>query len=210
LLAARPLPATFDTMLEVDPRTARLFFAQGARPFGGSAIIDILDPATLMTVAAVSLGPGAHRIAFDDTRARAYVLTSSITEVFGIGPAYHTRLDVVDTDRFVAIEGIDLPYEHGDAIALAPRLGTPFGLSADVSGSRVTLSWSQGPSRATATHYVVEARLVSGGSLLVALNTVQPAMSVEAVPAGRYFVRVRAVNYGGSSAPSDEIVVDVP
>ena len=38
----------------------------------------------------------------------------------------------------------------------------------------------------------------------------QPSLSVEAVPAGRYFVRVRAVNYGGLSAPSDEIVVDVP
>ena len=108
------------------------------------------------------------------------------------------------------IEGTELPYERGDAIVLAPRPGSPVGLSEDVSGSRVTLSWSPGTSRATTTHYVVEARLVSGGSPLVALNVVQPSLSVAPVAAGRYFVRVRAVNYGGSSAPSDEIVVDVP
>jgi hypothetical protein len=155
------------------------------------------------------LGPGSRRFAFDDTRARAYVLTSTITESY-LGPVYHTRLDVVDTDTFAVIEGTNLPYEHAEAIVFAPRPESPVGLSADVSGSRVTLSWSPGPSRATSTHYVVEARLVAGASPLVTLDVVQPSLSVDSVPAGRYFVRVRAVNYGGSSAPSDEIVVDVP
>jgi hypothetical protein len=31
-----------------------------------------------------------------------------------------------------------------------------------------------------------------------------------AVPPGRYYVRVRAVNASGASVPSDEVVVDVP
>ena len=210
VLSARPLATVSDTLLEVDPRTGRLILAQGDRPFGGFGNVEVLDPATLNTIGTILLGLGSRRFAFDDTRARAYVLTSSITESPVVGPVYHTRLDVVDTDAFAVIEGTPLPYERGDAIVLAPRLGTPVDLSADVSGSRVSLAWSPGPSRATTTHYVVEARLDPGGTPLVTLDVVEPSLSVEAVPAGRYFVRVRAVNYGGSSAPSDEIVVDVP
>ena len=30
------------------------------------------------------------------------------------------------------------------------------------------------------------------------------------VPPGRYFVRVRAVNANGTSAPSNDVVIDVP
>jgi hypothetical protein len=31
-----------------------------------------------------------------------------------------------------------------------------------------------------------------------------------AVPPGRYYVRVRAVNASGAGAPGDEVIVDVP
>ena len=43
----------------------------------------------------------------------------------------------------------------------------------------------------------------------VALGRVT-AFAGAAVPPGRYFVRLRAVNANGTSAPSNEVVIDVP
>ena len=104
VLSARPLVTISDTRLEADPRTGRLILAQGDRPFGGFGNVEVLDPTTLTTIGTLRLGPGSRRFAFDDTRPRAYVLTSSITESPVVGPVYHTRLDVVDTDTFAVLE----------------------------------------------------------------------------------------------------------
>jgi predicted phage tail protein len=89
--------------------------------------------------------------------------------------------------------------------------GAPTDLSAIVGpGGLVTLTWNA-PASAGATSYLVEAGSDRGMLNLARLST-RDASSVfhAAAPPGRYFVRVRAVNGGGASAASNEVVVIVP
>jgi VCBS repeat protein/fibronectin type III domain protein len=100
------------------------------------------------------------------------------------------------------------------AIGTGPGGGTaaggPASLTSSVAGSTVSLTW-QPPSSGTPTSYVIEAGSTSGAANLAAFDTGSPATTlvVPNVPAGTYFVRVRARSTGGSTAPSNEIVVNV-
>lgn len=82
--------------------------------------------------------------------------------------------------------------------------GTPSALTATWQGTVVTLSW--GASLGAAT-YIVEAGSVPGasdmGSFVIGAAT---SYSVD-VPPGTFYVRVRAANSLGMSAPSNEVVV---
>lgn len=85
----------------------------------------------------------------------------------------------------------------------------PSGLAAQVVGAMVTLSWT--PPAGTVAGYRVEAGTAPGLANLVSGFPVGTALfRATNVPPGRYFVRVRAENGGLVSAPSNEVVVDVP
>lgn len=89
------------------------------------------------------------------------------------------------------------------------QTSAPSGLTAVVSGTSVTLSWQ--PPAGTVDTYVLEAGSGSGLSNLVnaAIGTA-PALSVNGVPFGTYFVRVLAFSSAtGLSAASNEITVVV-
>lgn len=94
------------------------------------------------------------------------------------------------------------------AAATAPT--APIGLSASVSGSTVLLAWTA-PSGVAPSSYVVEAGSASGLIDLANFDTGSAAvtLSVTGVPAGSYFVRVRAKNSGGSGATSNEVLLVV-
>jgi hypothetical protein len=85
--------------------------------------------------------------------------------------------------------------------------GVPNGLTHAVSGSTVTLAWG---ASAGAAGYSVEVGSSTGLANLgvfpvgVVTNLSAPA------PAGRYFVRLRAANACGMSAPSNEVDITVP
>jgi hypothetical protein len=91
---------------------------------------------------------------------------------------------------------------------LVPAAPEPPGnLTLALSGRTVTLQWS---ASSDATDYIVEAGSASGiADLYRASVGATPSLTVTAPP-GRYFVRVRARNANGESAPSNEVVVDVP
>jgi VCBS repeat protein/fibronectin type III domain protein len=95
------------------------------------------------------------------------------------------------------------------AIGGTARSG-PTSLTSSVAGSTLSLTW-QPPSSAPPTSYVVEAGSTSGAANLAASDTGSAAttLTVPNVPAGTYFVRVRARSLGGLTAPSNEIVVTV-
>ena len=83
----------------------------------------------------------------------------------------------------------------------------PSGLSAQVVGSTVTLSWD---ASFGATGYRIEAGSGPGLTDLGQLSAGgATTLSVPGVPAGNYFVRVRATNAAGVSAASPDIVVTV-
>jgi hypothetical protein len=83
----------------------------------------------------------------------------------------------------------------------------PTGLVYSVSGRTVAVHWQA--SRG-ATEYFVEAGTVPGG-VNVYYGSVGAQLGISGTVApGRYYVRVRALNAVGVSAPSVELVIDVP
>ncbi len=79
------------------------------------------------------------------------------------------------------------------------------------SGSTATLTWSA-PLIGTATSYIIEAGTATGLANLGVIDTGSTAttLSVPGVPAGTYYLRMRAVNALGSSPASVERVLTVP
>ena len=84
-------------------------------------------------------------------------------------------------------------------------------LAGSVSGSTVTLTWLAPTSPDPATSYVVEAGSSPGATNLASFDTGSAAttLTVTAMPPGTHYVRVRAKNTSGTSAPSNEIVLTV-
>ncbi len=93
--------------------------------------------------------------------------------------------------------------------AVAALPAAPTNLTSSVTGSTLTLSWTApaGP----VTGYVLEAGSALGlaniGAATIGAGT---SFVIPGVPAGVYYVRVRAVTSAGSGAPSSDVVVVVP
>jgi hypothetical protein len=88
--------------------------------------------------------------------------------------------------------------------APSPTLGAPAGLTAQVSGLSVLLSWQPSPGAAS---YVLEAG-TSAGTSNAFVGDVGNTTSLQTQgPAGTYFVRVKARNGSLTSAPSNEVSV---
>jgi glucose/arabinose dehydrogenase len=94
----------------------------------------------------------------------------------------------------------------GAAVAPAP----PSSLTAAVSGSTVMLSWSAPPGTAV-PGYQLEAGSSPGAANLAVFSVsgLQTSATFTGVPAGTYYVRIRGVGSGATSAPSNEVVVTV-
>ncbi len=118
------------------------------------------------------------------------------------GELYFTSFDYVNggpgTGRVYLIE---------PGAATTP--GAPTGLGATVNGSTVTLSWTPSASGGSPTGYLLEAGSSQGASNIAVLPTSAPPLVVPNVPTGQYFVRVRATNAAGTSAPSSEFTLTV-
>jgi hypothetical protein len=87
-------------------------------------------------------------------------------------------------------------------------IGAPSGFPATAtSSSNVTLTWIA-PTIGTPTSYVIEASSSPGGTANLAnFNTgsASTTLVVPDVPAGTYYIRVRAVSSCGTGAPSSEL-----
>ena len=89
----------------------------------------------------------------------------------------------------------------------ATALAAPANLRAAIDGARVALAWDAVPG---AAWYLIEVGSTPGASDLAIAPWGGTHVAVDHVPAGRYFVRSRAVGTAGTSAPSFEIEVNVP
>jgi hypothetical protein len=87
----------------------------------------------------------------------------------------------------------------------------PVGLSSTVAGATVTLTWNPPGGSCPAASYIIEAGSAAGLSNLANFNTGSSGTSFTAtgVASGTYFVRTRATNSSGTSAPSNEITIVV-
>lgn len=87
----------------------------------------------------------------------------------------------------------------------------PSGLGASISGTTVTLLWQLSNGGGAAQSHLVEAGSSPGASNIVRADTgsAAPTLTATNVPAGTYYVRIRAVNSAGVSGPSNETVVTV-
>ncbi len=94
-------------------------------------------------------------------------------------------------------------------IAIALRPSAPVLEPPSVTDHTVTLTWA---APGFSTEAIVEAGSAPGLSNLAVLPVAggQTTVTVPNVPAGTYYVRVRALNYVGASAPSNEVMVVVP
>jgi predicted phage tail protein len=142
-----------------------------------------------------------------------YALGSAATSYTapGVGPGtYFVRVRAVNAFGTSAPSN-EIAFTIGNGSAPVPAggiPGPPIGLAASTSGSSLTLSWNPPAFGGASTFYVVEAGSASGLRDLANLSTgnAVPSFSASGVPAGTYFVRVRAGNASGTSAASNEAV----
>jgi hypothetical protein len=87
--------------------------------------------------------------------------------------------------------------------------GAPQSLSGTASGSTVTLNWIPPTTGGVPAGYLVEAALTPSGAVIASITVPANSLTVPNVPNGTYFVRVRAGNAAGLSAPSNEIAITV-
>lgn len=161
-----------------------------------------IGPAPLGYVIEIGTTPGGNELA---PRATG---STSTTHVFTISSgAYYVRVRGYSSDGQSDASN-EVRVSFGGAAA--PPAG-PVNLRADVDGSSVSLRWSPSAAGHAPTGFVLEAGTGLNLSNLVVLDTgtTLPVFSTTNVPAGQYFVRVRSQNSAGSSAPSNEVSLQV-
>jgi hypothetical protein len=107
------------------------------------------------------------------------------------------------------VQGITSIYEGQASAPLPPN--PPTAMTATAVLSNVTLSWTPATTGGAAQRYLIDAGQASGVYNLgtIPINSTATSTSVGGVPAGTYYVRVRAANALGTSGPSPEASVTV-
>ena len=164
---------------------------------GGGTNRSPAAPSTAISVAQES-GTTGPNIGASSVSWSCFTHASGTTGTFGSSGCPAPR---VTTSRF-------LPAATGAAIS-AP--GAPTNLSGTVSGSIVTLTWTAPAGVDAPTSYLVQAGSSAGLTDLANFDTGTAATSLAVfnVPAGTYFIRIRATNSAGTSGPSNEFQLAV-
>jgi hypothetical protein len=173
---------------------------------GGARETVLVDPNTSGAVQRLPLPADREVLSLEVIAAGTTALVASTTGL-------QSSVDVIDlptnrltgsTAAFASWPSLFLATTNAP---LAPRLE-----EASVAGSRVNLSWTLPTASNGVSRWQVEAGSAPGATdlALFDVSATPMALSVSGVPAGRYYVRVRAVNVTGIGASSNEIVVVVP
>jgi hypothetical protein len=90
-----------------------------------------------------------------------------------------------------------------------PPLGAPSNLTAQVSGRTVTLAWDAPTSGEVPAFYQLEAGSSSGSADVAVARQAERILVATGVAPGTYYVRVRAGNAAGLSAPTADVAVTI-
>jgi hypothetical protein len=208
LTAEVPIPASpvspagtvYDVFFDRDRNRVLVVTGEAVQAFDATTLARVAwsDPVTGPALSEWIVG-----VSFDDVESRLYAVRGS-----SASPSYiYTVFDTTLLRQTLTVPDVPL----GQFVALRkPR--PPAALGSQVVASSVVLSWSPGGSPAAVTRYILEAGSAPGlsdiiGGLDLGLQT---SFGATGVPPGRYYVRVRAGNYTGLGAPSNEVVVLVP
>lgn len=177
-------------------------------------LLTVLDARTLQTLGALTVAAGADSFQVIPGRGvtGAYVLRSRITgpsscvvdlDVLNVGGQRRSSTRLSDT-----LNGLSpwcvAPFA-GAVITRNPA--PPAGLTAQVAGRTVTLSWE---TAGDTTDFELEVGVSPGTTSLRVAVGEATAIGAAGVAPGTYYVRVRARNEVGPSGPSTELRVDVP
>ena len=134
-------------------------------------------------------------------------------EASGLVAAFFGGVDVADLRTGQLLVRAPLRGSLAGALVFGPPPPlAPVALVGAVTGSAVTLTWAAPTRPAAVTSYVLEVGSAPGlNDIFTGLDVGrQSSFAATGVPPGRYYVRVRAGNYAGLSAPSNEVMVQVP
>lgn len=92
--------------------------------------------------------------------------------------------------------------------ATAPP-STPVNISTAVQGNRVTITWMPAASGSAPTSYLVEAGTTLGATNVGTFAVTGTTLAADGVPPGGYYVRIRARNANGTSAPTGDYGIAV-
>jgi hypothetical protein len=112
---------------------------------------------------------------------------------------YYTRVRAVNTF------GVSAPSNEVSFTVGPVAPGPPQNLRVTVTGATVAIAWDEPVAGGTPSSYLLEAGSASGLSNIAVLPVTSTSLLVPFVPDGTYFVRARATNTAGVSAPSAEI-----
>ena len=183
--------------------TNRWFYDEVGRP--GPARLhyrtQILGFATLAPRLELAVPYDPHFMEISPDGGHAFVASNDLLRPFG-------QLQDLDLRTGQQTVGVStLTSALGAAFApLAPTLQP-----AEVIGQQVTIAWSLAAHSPAAQRFVLHVGSRSGATDLGTRDVGDAtSLTVPGVPPGRYFVRMTAVNFTGTSSPSTELIVDVP
>lgn len=191
----------FETRLFLDDLTERVYFDDDGFVH---ALTKDLEP-----LGGVSLGVCVQMAASPHT-GRLYVYGVGRSSYYGYQPDGPGTLRAFDAVTYAPLTPSVIVVPPGPSTCAPMTLfsapGPPRGLTADVAGHDVTLSWTN---VGAASGFVIEVGFAPGRSDLHVFLGAEPRVTFASVPPGVYFVRVRGGNEVGAGRPSDEIAVVV-
>ena len=156
---------------------------------GGEATSFILEAGLSPGATFVQLPTDAPRYVAAGVGPGRYFVRVRAVNAHGVGPASDELIVTVSS-------------------AGAPPSAVPVNVVGWMSGSRLTLTWGA-PSPATdITGYLVEAGSATGLTNIASIGVNARALTFIPVPAGYYFVRVRAMNPRGLGPASHEVLIN--